>query len=158
MSELSHLGAAGDASMVDVSEKAVTSRAAVAAGMVVMRAETLERVRREDLPKGSVLGTARLAGIMAAKRVSDLIPLCHQLALSSVSVEFEYSEDPAAVVVTATVKTAAQTGVEMEALTAVSVASLTIYDMVKAIDKGLRIDSIRLLHKSGGRSGVINNP
>ena len=158
MSNLSHLSPGGDARMVDVGEKPVTERAAVAAGAVVMGAETLGRVRAEDLPKGSVLGAARIAGIMAAKRTSELIPLCHQLPLSSVNVEFEYDDSLPGVRIEATARTRAQTGVEMEALTAVSVAALTIYDMVKAIDKGMRIEAVRLLRKSGGRSGDIDNP
>ena len=148
----------GDARMVDVAEKDVTRRVAVAAGSVRMKPETMERVRREDLPKGSVLGTARVAGIMAAKRTSELIPLCHQLPLSSVNVDFRFDETLPGVHIEATARTTAQTGVEMEALTAVSVAALTLYDMVKAVDKNMRIEAVRLVHKSGGRSGEINNP
>lgn len=123
-----------------------------------MSREALERVKAGDLPKGSVLGTARIAGIMAAKRTSELIPLCHQLPLSSVKVEFNYDEDDCAVEIEATAKTEAQTGVEMEALTAVSVAALTVYDMVKAVDKSMRIEYVRLVHKSGGQSGDVHNP
>ncbi len=155
---LSHVDSTGEARMVDVGQKATTDRVAVAGGAVRMAQETLERVRREDLPKGAVLHTARIAGIMAAKRTSELIPLCHSLPLSSVNVEFEYDDELPGVQIRATARVSAQTGVEMEALTAVSVAALTIYDMVKAVDKGMRIEGVRLLHKSGGRSGVINNP
>lgn len=158
MSGLTHMDAGGDARMVDVGEKAVTERVAVAAGTVRMARESLERVKREDLPKGAVLGAARIAGIMAAKRTSELIPLCHQIALSAVSVEFELDASLPGVAIRATARTRSQTGVEMEALTAVSVAALTLYDMVKGIDKGMEIGSIRLVHKSGGRSGEINNP
>ncbi len=158
MGDLTHLDAGGEARMVDVGDKEVTKRVAVAAGAVRMAAETLERIRHEDLPKGSVLGTARIAGIMAAKRTSELVPLCHQIPLSSVSVEFAYDESLPGVEVRATARTAAQTGVEMEALTAVTVAALTVYDMAKAVDKGMRIEGVRLVYKSGGRSGEINNP
>ncbi len=144
--------------MVDVGDKAVTERVAVAGGSVRMAPETLERVRSEDLPKGAVLHTARIAGIMAAKRTSELIPLCHPLPLHSVNVDFSYDAELPGVEIRATARTSGRTGVEMEALTAVSVAALTIYDMVKAVDKGMRIEAVRLLHKSGGRSGEINNP
>ena len=155
MSELTHLDATGAANMVDVSEKDVTSRTAVAEGRVVMRPETIEHVRRGDAKKGDVLGAARLAGIMAAKRTHELIPLCHPLLLSKVHIACELDERIPGVLVTAEVKVSGQTGVEMEALTAVSVACLTIYDMVKAVDRGMRIEGIRLLEKSGGRSGTF---
>ena len=154
MSALTHLDATGAANMVDVSDKDVTSRTAVAEGAVVMLPETLDLVRRGDAKKGDVLGTARLAGIMAAKRTHELIPLCHPLLLSKVKVDCTLDERLPGVRVTAEVKVSGQTGVEMEALTAVSVACLTIYDMVKAADRGMRIDGIRLRMKSGGRSGT----
>jgi cyclic pyranopterin phosphate synthase len=139
--------------MVDVSAKRVTERVAVAEGRVLMRATTLDIVRKGDAKKGDVLGTARIAGIMAAKRTHELIPLCHPLALSQVEVDATPDAKLPGVVVTARVKVTGQTGVEMEALTAVSVACLTIYDMVKAVERGMRIEGIRLVEKSGGRSG-----
>tara|TARA_Y100001951_G_scaffold5152_1_gene3325 strand:- start:27734 stop:28255 length:522 start_codon:yes stop_codon:yes gene_type:complete len=148
-----HFDAQGQASMVDVTDKAVTQRIAEAAGSVVMQPETLAMVARGDHKKGDVLGVARLAGIQGAKKCSDLIPLCHPLMLSSVKLEFAIDEQASAVHIRSRCKLAAQTGVEMEALMAVSVAALTIYDMCKAVDKGMRIDNIRLLSKSGGRSG-----
>ncbi len=148
-----HFDAQGHATMVDVTDKPVSSRLAEAAGTVHMQAETLAMVARGDHKKGDVLGVARLAGIQAAKKCSDLIPLCHPLMLSSVKVEFAIDEADSAVHIRSRCKLAAQTGVEMEALTAVSVAALTIYDMCKAVDKGMCIDNIRLLSKSGGRSG-----
>ncbi len=151
--QLTHLGAKGEARMVDVSAKAVTEREAVAAGCVVMQAATLEIVRKGDAQKGDVLGTARIAGIMAAKRTHELIPLCHPLAIAKVEVELTPNAKLPGIDVRARVKVAGKTGVEMEALTAVSVACLTIYDMVKAIDRGMRIENIRLIEKSGGRSG-----
>lgn len=156
--QLTHVGADGAARMVDVGEKPTTRRTAVAGGAVRMRPETLERIRREDLPKGSVLGTARIAGIMAAKRTSELIPLCHGLPLSAVSVEFEPDPDLPGIRIQATAATTAQTGVEMEALTAVTVAALTLYDMAKAVDKGMVIEGVRLLRKTGGQSGDLRNP
>jgi cyclic pyranopterin monophosphate synthase len=154
MARLTHLDKAGAANMVDVSEKAVTARTARAEGRVVTAADTLRLIREGDAKKGDVLGTARLAGIMAAKRAHELIPLCHPLLLSKVVVDCAIDEALPGVRVTAEVKVSGQTGVEMEALTAVSVACLTIYDMVKAADRAMRIDGIRLLAKSGGRSGV----
>jgi cyclic pyranopterin phosphate synthase len=154
MSGLTHLDAAGAANMVDVSEKAETSRMAVAEGRVVMQRETLELVLAGDAKKGDVLGTARLAGIMAAKRTHELIPLCHPLLLTRVAVEIEPEPALPGVVIRASAKVKGQTGVEMEALTAVSVACLTVYDMVKAADRGMRIEGIRLIEKSGGRSGT----
>ncbi|MDQ0469296.1 cyclic pyranopterin monophosphate synthase MoaC [Labrys wisconsinensis] len=153
MSSLTHLGASGEANMVDVSEKPATTRVAVAEGRVVMQAETLALVRRGDARKGDVLGTARIAGIMAAKRTHELIPLCHPLMLAKVTVEIEPDEALPGLRVRALAKVTGQTGVEMEALTAVSVACLTIYDMVKAADRGMRIEGIRLVEKSGGKSG-----
>ncbi len=154
MSELTHLDDQGRARMVDVGAKAETAREAVAAGRVRMREETLRLLREGNLPKGDVLGVARVAGIMAAKRTPDLIPLCHPLLLTKVTVEFTFDEMASAVEITATVRCKGQTGVEMEALTAVSVAALTIYDMAKAVEKGMVIEGIRLLEKRGGKSGT----
>ena len=151
---LSHFDAAGQAHMVDVGDKAHSARMAVAAGAVVMEPATLALVMQGTARKGDVLGIARLAGIMGAKKTADLIPLCHPLALTKVSLDLVPDETLPGVRVTATVKTSGQTGVEMEALTAVSVACLTIYDMLKAAEKGMRIEGIRLLHKEGGKSGV----
>jgi len=152
--KLTHFDAEGQAHMVDVSAKAVTAREAIAEGRVKMAPETLARVLEGSAKKGDVLGVARLAGIMAAKKTADLIPLCHPLALSRVALEL--TPDPAlpGVRITATVATSGQTGVEMEALTAVSVAALTIYDMLKAVEKGMHIEGIRLMRKSGGKSGT----
>ena len=140
--------------MVDVSEKAVTSRTAVAEGFIAMALATLALIETGSAQKGDVLATARIAGIQAAKRTHELIPLCHPLLISKVGVDLQPSYDPAGVRVTATVKVSGQTGVEMEALTAVSVACLTIYDMLKAADKGMVISGVRLVEKSGGRSGT----
>lgn len=148
-----HFDAKGQASMVDVSDKAVTVREAEAVGQVLMQPETLAMVAQGNHKKGDVLGVARLAGIQGAKKCSDLIPLCHPLMLSSVKVDFEIDHSAHCVHIRARCKLAAQTGVEMEALTAVSVAALTIYDMCKAVDKGMQISAIELVHKSGGRSG-----
>jgi cyclic pyranopterin phosphate synthase len=150
---LTHLGASGEAHMVDVSDKAATERVAVAEGRVVMTKATLDLVLSGDAKKGDVLGTARIAGIMAAKRTHELIPLCHPLALTQVSVDL--TPDPAlpGITVRATAKVTGPTGVEMEALTAVSVACLTVYDMVKAVERGMRIEDIRLVEKTGGKSG-----
>jgi cyclic pyranopterin monophosphate synthase len=153
LSELTHLDAQGQAHLVDVGAKAETGREAIAAGRVSMRPETLRLLREGNLPKGDVLGSARVAGIMAAKRTWELIPLCHQLLLTTVAVAFEFDEAAAAVEITATVRCRGQTGVEMEALTAVSVAALTIYDMAKAVERGMVISDIRLLEKRGGKSG-----
>ena len=149
---LTHLDAQGRASMVDVTDKAVTHREAVAESLVRMRPQTLELIQSGGHPKGDVMAVARIAGIQAAKRSSDLIPLCHPLMLTSVKVELGI-EEPDAVRIQARCKLAGQTGVEMEALTAVSVAALTLYDMCKAVDKGMVIESTRLLSKSGGKSG-----
>ena len=151
--KLSHLGTRGEARMVDVSGKPATAREAIAEGRVVMQKATLEIVRKGNAKKGDVLGTARIAGIMAAKRTHDLIPLCHPLAISQVKVDLIADTKLPGVAVTARVKVAGPTGVEMEALTAVAVACLTVYDMVKAVDRGMRIEGIRLLEKRGGRSG-----
>lgn len=153
MTALTHLDAGGAANMVDVSDKAATTRTARAAGAVVMRPETLRLIREGDAKKGDVLGTARLAGIMAAKRTHELIPLCHPLLLSKIRVDCEPDDALPGLRVTAEVRVQGPTGVEMEALTAVSVALLTIYDMVKAVDRAMRIEGIRLLAKEGGRSG-----
>ena len=150
---LTHLGARGEARMVDVSAKPATEREAVAEGRVLMQSATLDLVRKGNAKKGDVLGTARIAGIMAAKRTHELIPLCHPLAISQVEVAVTPDPKLPGIVVKARVKVAGPTGVEMEALTAVAVACLTIYDMVKAVERGMRIEGIRLVEKSGGRSG-----
>jgi cyclic pyranopterin phosphate synthase len=151
VSDLTHIDDRGRATMVDVSAKDVTERRAVARAVVRMSPETARAVQQGDAPKGDVLGTARLAGIMAAKRTDELIPLCHSLPLSFVGVEAEVSD--AAVTLTAEARTNAQTGVEMEALTAASVAALTVYDMVKGLEKGVEIAEVVLLEKTGGKSG-----
>lgn len=155
---LTHLDAAGQANMVDVSAKPATDRTAIAAGCVVMKPETLALVRAGDAKKGDVLGTARLAGIMAAKRTHELIPLCHPLLLTKVAVDVVPDDALPGVRVTATVKVSGQTGVEMEALTAASVACLTVYDMVKAVDRGMRIEGIHVVEKTGGASGSYRAP
>jgi cyclic pyranopterin phosphate synthase len=151
VTRLTHLDETGAARMVDVSAKAETVREATAKGRVVMQPASLALIREGKAAKGDVLAVARLAGIMAAKRTAELIPLCHPLPLSAVAVELSLGED--AVEISATVRTTGRTGVEMEALTAVSVAALTIYDMVKAVDRGMRIEAVRVVHKSGGKSG-----
>ncbi len=151
MSKLTHLDDAGAAHMVDVGTKATTSREAVAEGRISMSAEALSAIRDGTAKKGDVLAVARVAGIMAAKKTSDLIPLCHPIALSSATVDFDFEDK--GIRVTASARTSGQTGVEMEALTAASVALLTLYDMAKALDKGMILSGIRLLAKSGGRSG-----
>lgn len=150
---LTHLNEAGQAHMVDVSAKAATNRVAIASGRVVMAPETLETLRAGALAKGDALAVARVAGIMAAKETPRLIPLCHQIPLGAVTVDFAFDDAASAIVITATAKTLGQTGAEMEALTAVSVAALTIYDMAKAIDKAMTITDVRLEAKSGGKSG-----
>jgi len=150
---LTHLSSRGEARMVDVSAKAPSEREAVAEGRVIMAPATLALVRRGDAKKGDVLGAARIAGILAAKRTHELIPLCHPLPLAKVEVSLEPDARLPGIVVTARVKLSGRTGVEMEALTAVSVACLTVYDMVKAVERGMRIEGIRLLEKRGGRSG-----
>jgi cyclic pyranopterin phosphate synthase len=152
-SELTHLDAAGRARMVDVGEKPATERRAVARAVVRVSAQTAEAVAAGDAPKGDVIGVARIAGIQAAKRTSELIPLCHPLALSFVGVEGEVDATAGAITLTAEARTTGPTGVEMEALTAASVAALTVYDMVKGIERGAEISEVTLLEKSGGRSG-----
>jgi cyclic pyranopterin phosphate synthase len=153
LSGFSHFDEDGKAIMVDVSDKAETARVAIAKGAVVMQPETLALIEAGGVKKGDVLSVARLAGIMGAKRTPELIPLCHPLALTSVRVELALDAQRNAVEITATCKLTGRTGVEMEALTAVSVAALTVYDMCKAVDRGMRITEIRLVHKSGGKSG-----
>lgn len=155
MAKLSHIDEKGNAHMVDVSEKVITSRTAVAKGSVWMEPETLTMIREGLAKKGDVIGTARIAGIMAAKRTHELIPLCHPLPVSKVTVDIEEAEGEPRIDVCATVKVTGQTGVEMEALTAVSVTCLTLYDMVKAVDRGIRIGDIRVTEKSGGKSGTF---
>ena len=157
-SGLTHIDASGEAHMVDVGDKVETTRVATAEGHVRMAVETLDLIRAGNAKKGDVIGTARLAGIMAAKQTSNLIPLCHPLMLTKVSVDITEDADLPGLRVTATVKLTGKTGVEMEALTAVSVACLTIYDMAKAADKAMVIGSIRLLEKSGGKSGDFRHP
>ncbi|MDR3537233.1 MAG: cyclic pyranopterin monophosphate synthase MoaC [Acetobacteraceae bacterium] len=163
MSDLTHRGfthfdAAGNAAMVDVTAKPVTDRSATARVSVAMQPATLAMIQAGTAKKGDVLGVARLAGIMAAKRTADLIPLCHPLPITAVTVEL--TADPAAnaVQIAATVRTTGQTGVEMEALTAASVAALTVYDMCKAVDRGMRVDGLRVVHKAGGKSGEFTQP
>ncbi len=151
--KLTHLDEHGRANMVDVGEKPVTNRSATAAGSVTMQPETLRLIQDGALKKGDVLTVARIAGIMAAKRTAELIPLCHPIPLSKISVELVIDPDASAIYITATAKTTGQTGVEMEALTAVSVAALTLYDMAKAVDRGMTISGIRLLEKTGGIHG-----
>lgn len=150
---LSHLDERGHARMVDVSSKEVTTREATARGRVLMRPETLALIVEGNVPKGDVLATARIAGIMAAKRTHELIPLCHPLPISGITVELIPSATDPAIEIEATVRTTSQTGVEMEALTAVSVAALTVYDMCKAVERTMQISDVRLVAKSGGRSG-----
>jgi cyclic pyranopterin monophosphate synthase len=153
--EPTHFDSEGKVRMVDVSAKPATERVAIAKGTVVMKTATLEMIKKGEMAKGDVLSVAQMAGIMAAKQTSHLIPLCHPLPITNVSVEFKLDEERATLDITATVKTTAQTGVEMEALTAVAVAALTIYDMCKAVDRGMRIENMRLARKSGGKSGEI---
>ncbi|OUD16190.1 cyclic pyranopterin monophosphate synthase MoaC [Thioflexithrix psekupsensis] len=153
MTQLTHFNAAGDAQMVDVGEKNSSQRVAVACGKIIMNADTLLKIQEGTHKKGDVLAVARLAGIMAAKKTSDFIPLCHPLLLSHVAVELESRLEESAVYCQATVKTAGQTGVEMEALTAVQIALLTVYDMCKAVDRGMIISDVKLLEKAGGKSG-----
>jgi cyclic pyranopterin phosphate synthase len=150
---LTHIDQRGEARMVDVSEKAVTARVAIAQGRVIMQPATLDLVLKGNAKKGDVLGAARIAGIMAAKRTHELIPLCHPLLLSKVAVDIEPDVEGSSLIVRASVAVSGQTGVEMEALTAVSVACLTIYDMVKAVERGMRITDIHLVEKRGGKSG-----
>lgn len=155
---LTHLNAAGEAHMVDVSAKAETERVARAGARVLMQKTTLDLIVSGQAAKGDVLATARIAGIMAAKRTHDLIPLCHPLALSQVTVELLPNTDENAIDIVATCRLRGRTGVEMEALTAASIAALTVYDMAKAVDRGMQITDIRLLHKSGGKSGSFDAP
>lgn len=155
MKKLTHLDESGRAHMVDVSQKADTRRVAIAKGEVLMGRETLALIRQGEMEKGDALAVAQVAGIMAAKRTSELIPLCHPLPLTDVELDLDLDEETSSIQITATVKTTAKTGVEMEALTAVSVAALTLYDMCKAIDRGMRLTNIRLVRKSGGKSGEI---
>jgi cyclic pyranopterin phosphate synthase len=155
MAKLSHLDESGRARMVDVTGKDDTVREAVARGSVRMKPETLALIQSGGVPKGDVLAVAQVAGVMAAKRTHELIPMCHPLLLSAIDVRLEPDEKESAVRITATVRTTGKTGVEMEALTAVSVAALTIYDMCKALDRGMRIEGVRLARKSGGRSGEV---
>ncbi|AGY91923.1 hypothetical protein SPICUR_04725 [Spiribacter curvatus] len=153
MSELPHLNAAGEAHMVDVGEKPDSERVAIAEGWLVMTASTLAALERGELKKGDALGTARVAGIMGAKRAADLIPLCHPIPLSNVEVSLSVDADATAVRAEVMAATRGATGVEMEALTAVQVALITVYDMCKALDRGMTIEGVRLIHKRGGRSG-----
>jgi len=153
LGEFTHFDSAGQAHMVDVAAKQDTHRVAIATGRIVMRPETLKKIREGSASKGDVLGIARVAAIQGAKRTSDLIPLCHPISLSSVNVEFKLLDESNAVECSARAETVGRTGVEMEALTAVSVALLTIYDMCKAVDRGMRIEGVRLMEKRGGKSG-----
>ena len=155
MAELTHFDAEGAAHMVDVTDKSITDRIAIAKGNVRMAPDTFAMILEGRAQKGDVLGVARLAGIMAAKRTSDLIPLCHPLPITKVSVDLSPNDNTSSIEITATVRTTGQTGVEMEALTAVSVTALTLYDMVKAVDKTMMIDAIRVTFKDGGASGRI---
>ena len=153
MAKFSHIDEQGKAAMVDISDKEITERTATAAGSVFMQAETVRMIVEGGARKGDVLSVARLAGIMGAKHTADLIPLCHPLALTSIKVDLAIDQDRNAIDITSTAKLTGRTGVEMEALTAVSVAALTVYDMCKAVDRGMRIADIRLVHKAGGKSG-----
>lgn len=155
--KLTHLDDSGQARMVDVGAKPATERTAIARGEVILRPATLELIRQGLMKKGDVLGVARVAGIMAAKKTSDLIPLCHPIGLTQVEIDLELADDLPGVKISATARTVSQTGVEMEALTAVSVAALTVYDMIKAVEKAARITNIRLVEKHGGQSGDILN-
>ena len=156
MADLTHFDQDGRAHMVDVGSKPVTSRRAVAAGQITMAAESVEKIRQGGFGKGDVLAVARLAGIMGAKQTASLIPLCHPLGLDHVALDLALDDDLPGVTITATCQVTGRTGIEMEAMTAVSVAALTIYDMCKAVDRGMQIGAIRLTHKSGGKSGDFN--
>ncbi|MBC6414745.1 MAG: cyclic pyranopterin monophosphate synthase MoaC [Chromatiales bacterium] len=158
MSELTHFDKQGNAQMVNISDKAVTRRVAIAEGCILLNEKTLQAILSGKSAKGDVLGVARLAGIMAAKRTSELIPLCHSISLSSIEVNFETQSKPPAVVCRSRAEIDAKTGIEMEAITAVQIALLTVYDMCKAMDRGMVIDNIRLIEKSGGRSGTWHRP
>ena len=153
MSKLTHFNQAGEAHMVDIADKPSSARRAIASGRIVMQADTLELILSGGHKKGDVLGVARIAGIMATKRTAELVPMCHPLALTHVSVEFETDAEAGAIECTVTVETTGQTGVEMEALNGVQLSLLTIYDMCKAVDRGMVINDVRLLQKSGGKSG-----
>jgi cyclic pyranopterin phosphate synthase len=155
MKELTHTDKAGRPRMVDISLKPETERRAVAKGTVKMKAATLDLIKQGQAKKGEVLATAQLAGIMAAKKTSELIPLCHPILIAEVTVDFKLDEKSSAIEITSTAKSTGKTGVEMEALTATAVAALTIYDMCKAVDRGMNIENIRLVQKSGGKSGTI---
>jgi len=155
MEELTHVDASGRPRMVDVTGKSDTQREAVAKCLVRMKLSTLERLKRENMPKGDVLAVAQLAGIMAAKQTPHIIPLCHPILIGDVKVEFSLDEGNGTVEITTAVKSTGKTGVEMEALTAAAVAALTIYDMCKAVDRGMQIENLRLIRKSGGKSGTI---
>ena len=156
MEKLTHVDESGRPRMVDITEKTDTQREAVAKGVVKMKASTFGLLKKGSMPKGDVLAVAQLAGIMAAKQTPDLIPLCHPILIGEIKVEFNLDEENSAVEIATTVKSTGKTGVEMEALTATAVAALTIYDMCKAVDRSMRIDGIRLVRKSGGKSGTIN--
>ncbi len=156
MEELTHMDALGCPRMVDISEKPDTKREAVAKGIVRMQASTLDLIKKTTIPKGDVLAVAKLAGIMAAKQTPHLIPLCHPVLIGNIKVEFDLDEEINTIDITTMVKSTGKTGVEMEALTATAVAALTIYDMCKAVDRSIRIESIRLIRKSGGKSGAID--
>ncbi len=155
MKKLTHMDESGRPKMVDITEKPDTHRQAVARGLVRMQPDTLELIKKGQMAKGDVLAVAQLAGIMAAKQTPDLIPLCHPLLIGDVGIEFNIDEKESTVEITTTVESTGKTGVEMEALTATAVAALTIYDMCKAVDRGMRIENIRLVRKSGGKSGTI---
>ena len=155
MEELTHIDKKGHPQMVDITQKPDTQREAVAKGMVSMQASTFDRLKKSTLPKGDALSVAQLAGIMAAKQTPHIIPLCHPLLIGDIKVEFSLDEKNSAVEITTTVRSIGKTGVEMEALTATAVAALTIYDMCKAVDRSMRIENIRLISKSGGKSGTI---
>jgi cyclic pyranopterin phosphate synthase len=156
-SDLTHIDEKGRARMVDIGNKPDTSRLAIAKGEIVMREETLALIETDSVAKGDVLGVSQLAGVMGAKRTAELIPLCHPLPLNQINVDFEIDHQLPGVIITATAKTIGKTGVEMEALTAVSIAALTIYDMAKAVERTMRIQNIRLVEKSGGSSGPVIN-
>ena len=153
MSEFTHINAEGRAKMVDVGEKAITNLTAIARGEILMHPDTVEKIKEGSMKKGDVIGVAQVAGITGAKRTSDLIPMCHNIFISGCDMDFTVKEDR--IEITATLSTTGQTGIEMEALTAVSIAALTIYDMCKAVDKGMKIQNIRLIKKTGGRSGEL---
>jgi cyclic pyranopterin phosphate synthase len=155
MKELNHIDKSGRPKMVDISSKASTKRRAIAKGVVRMKPETFDLIKKGGMKKGEVLTTARLAGIMAAKKTPELIPLCHPISIDEVTVDFKLDEKNSTIEITATAKSTGKTGVEMEALTATAVAALTVYDMGKAVDRGMKIENIRLVEKSGGKSGEI---